>query len=125
MKIVFLEDEFGVQTVLKLKCKKYGLDAKFYSMPYEFIDEIKDDPQAKLDEIDYIITDFDMGGESALDLLDYLEQNNLSANVFLHSGNMNACAALPNEYPKYVKRVFLKASDTSQLFDLLNELNNT
>ena len=82
--VLILEDNLPVSQTLCLICKKLGFNFKAYESPQDAIEnnDVKD--------ADLIISDFDMVGGTALDLLQYMKDKGLRNTVLINSGNPQA-----------------------------------
>ena len=113
--ILILDDEEHVTKLKELYLKTLGYST--YSLnSVERALELEDTSIAPISNADIIISDFDMGNNTALDLLEYLKQENLKKKVIIHSGNQNCKSIIKKAgYDSLVDKYLDK---TSSLFDL-------
>lgn len=113
--ILILDDEEHVTKLKELYLKTLGYS--IYALTsVERALELEDTSIAPISNADIIISDFDMGNNTALDLLEYLKQENLKKKVIIHSGNQNCRSIIKKAgYDSLVNKYLDK---TSSLFDL-------
>lgn len=80
--ILIFEDTESIAKVLEIVSKRLGHNVKTYSNPFEAFDN-----DSFIRSADLIISDYDMGGATALDLLAYLKENNIQVKVVINSAN--------------------------------------
>ena len=113
--ILILDDEEHVAKLKELYLKTLGYST-YTLTSVERVLELEDTSIVPISNADIIITDFDMGNNTALDLLEYLKQENLKKKVIIHSGNQNCKSIIKKAgYDSLVDKYLDK---TSSLFDL-------
>lgn len=96
--ILIFEDTESVAKVLKIIIKKLGHKVRAYTNPFEAFDN-----DSFIRSADLIISDYDMGGATALDLLSYLKENNIQVKLVINSANLNVKELIDNAgYSKLV-----------------------
>lgn len=84
--ILIIDDELETAKPLQLYLNK-SYNCKLLSLERAF--ELEDTSLVPISKADVIITDFDMGENTAIDLLEYLYKNKLSPIIIIRSGNVN------------------------------------
>ena len=113
--ILILDDEEHVTKLKELYLKTLGYSTHALNSVERAL-ELEDTSIAPISNADIIISDFDMGNNTALDLLEYLKQENLKKKVIIHSGNQNCKSIIKKaSYDSLVDKYLDK---TSSLFDL-------
>lgn len=113
--ILVLDDEEHIAKLKELYLRTLGYST-YALTSVERALELEDTSIAPISNADIIISDFDMGNNTALDLLEYLKQENLKKKVIIHSGNQNCKSIIKKVgYDSLVNKYLDK---TSSLFDL-------
>ena len=102
---------------------RFSLDALLYA---EFsIRCAANVPQARaiieLEEFDVVITDYEMPGESGLELMQWLSERNSSAMVILVTGHTGLPEVRSAEVDTSIVRVLAKPYDPARLVRLVNQ----
>lgn len=88
--ILIIDDELETAKPLQLYLNK-SYNCKLLSLERAF--ELEDTSLVPISKADVIVTDFDMGENTAINLLEYLYNNKLSPVVIIRSGN-NTCKSI-------------------------------
>lgn len=113
--ILILDDEEHITKLKELYLKALGYST-YTLTSVERALELEDTSIAPISKADIIISDFDMGNNTALDLLEYLKQENLKKKVIIHSGNQNCKSIIKKAGYDSLVNTYL--DKTSSLFDL-------
>lgn len=113
--ILILEDTESYAKLLAYIAKKLGHNVVCYSKPSDAI------KQNMIKHADLIISDFEMdNNETALYLLEYMKENNLTNPVIINSGMNNVQEVIDNMgYGDLVKQYANKLGDVGYFRDLI------
>lgn len=125
--ILILEDDISVANILSLIIKKLGYNLMHLFSVNRAL-ELEDTSHCPISNADLIITDFDMIGENALPLLQYIKDQNLTVPVIMYSGNTSVKAIIKDKGFTNIVSVFInKAVSVNEIrnniIHLLNKEN--
>ena len=114
--ILILEDTESYAKLLTYIAKKLGHNVVCYSKPSDAI------KQNMIKHADLIISDFEMDdNETALDLLEYLKNNNILKPVIINSGMTNVNKIIENAgYNNFVNFYADKLGNVEYFKELIN-----
>lgn len=113
--ILILDDELHIRTLLMLYIKALNYNCIALESVERAL-ELEDTDLIPISKADAIITDFDMGKDTAISLLRYLDENKLSPIVIIRSGNLSCMEQIEKEGYANLVNVFI--DKTTSLFDL-------
>ena len=115
--ILLLEDDYTISKAFEKFASINDFIVFHFYTPSDMID-------SKLDFslIDLIVSDFDMMGETALDLLKYLKDNNINTPVILNTGNSCCINIIKNK--RLDSNIVYYADKTECFKDIFEKINN-
>jgi len=114
--IIHLEDDYIVRESFKLAFSKFSnYILKQFEMPSLVEKELY--KKARV-----IISDYDMQNETALEMLKYLDDNNLKTKVIMYSGNEENYEIIKNK--KLDKNIVFWANKLIPISSVINMINN-
>lgn len=114
--VIHLEDDYIVRESFKLAFSKFS---NYILKQFEMPSLVKRELYKKAY---VIISDYDMQNETALEMLKYLDDNDLKTKVIMYSGNEENYEAIKNK--KLDKNIVFWANKLTPISNIINMINN-